>query len=347
MGIFSAQISTRKMVPLCRQLATADQAGIPILQSLDLVGRQARHPKTREVLMRIREGVRNGNTLADSARAQSKYLPRFFIELLGTGERGGKLDVMLRDLADYYEDRLEFQRRALAGLILPAIELVAAWFLGGFALMLITRVMGTLERRGGGSFNFSEFLSDYAWFQAKAMTVAFVVFMICVVLARAGIFKWIWGFFATFIWPVAPVTRKFALARFLRSMSLLVGSGLNILRCVENSAAVMVNPYMENDMLKALPWLRDGRTLYEAFSGSRYMNAMSREMILVGEQSGQLEASLRKASEYNLEQATHAVQVLIKVLTVAIIMVVAFIIGAVIITFYGKLYGGMMNELGV
>src|SRR5690554_2343445 len=63
MGIFSAQISTRKMVPLCRQLATADQAGIPILQSLDLVGRQARHPKTREVLMRIREGVRNGNTL--------------------------------------------------------------------------------------------------------------------------------------------------------------------------------------------------------------------------------------------------------------------------------------------
>ncbi|MDX9971502.1 MAG: type II secretion system F family protein [FCB group bacterium] len=347
MGLFSSQISTKKLVPLCRQLATADDAGIPIIQSLQLVARQAEDPRTREVLTRISESVRNGSTLSDAARAQSKYLPRFFIELLGTGERGGKLDVMLRELADYYEDRLEIQRRTISALTLPAIELLAAWVFGSFALMLLNQLMGMFKERGGGqAFNFNTFLHDYAMLQMKVGIGALIVLIVCVILSRKGVFKWFTGFFGTFIWPVAPITRRFAMARFLRSMSLLIGSGLNIIRCVENSAAVMVNPYMERDFLKSIPFLRNGQSLYEAFATSRYMSTMSREMIHVGEQSGQLEGSLRKAAEYNMEQANHAVQVLLKVLTVFIIMLVALIVGAVIVTFYSKLYGGMLDAIG-
>lgn len=346
MGLFSSQISTKQMVPLCRQLATADSAGIPIIQSLELVGRQSKDPKTRDVLRQIGDNVRRGSTLSDAARTQSKYLPRFFIELLGTGERGGKLDVMLRELADYYEDRLRIQRQAMAAAALPMMELAAAWVFGTFAFMILNRVMATFKARGE-SFNFGTFIHDYLVFQGKAVLVALAVLAVCVILSRMGIFRWVWGFFATFIWPIAPVTRKFALARFLRSMSLLVGSGLNIVRCVENSAAVMVNPYLEQDMLKAVEPLRHGATLYEALSGSRYLNRMSREMILVGEHSGQLEASLRNAAEYNLQQATHATEILMRVFGVLILMTVALIVGGLIIMFYTRLYGGMLDELGV
>jgi type IV pilus assembly protein PilC len=347
MGLFSSQISTKKLVPLCRQLATADDAGIPILQSLELVARQTPDPKTREVLTQIRDNVRTGMSLAEAARTQSKYLPRFFIELLSTGERGGKLDVMLRELADYYEDRLELQRRTMAALTLPAIELAAAWVFGSFAIMIVNRLIGMFKGRGASSqFDFTKFLHDYGMMQLKVAIGAAIVFAVCVVLSRLGVFKWITGFFSTFIWPVAPITRRFAMARFLRSMSLLVGSGLNIIRCVENSAAVMVNPYMERDFLKSIPFLNYGHSLYESFAPCRYMSTMSREMIHVGEQSGQLEASLRKAAEYNMEQASHAVQILLKVLTVLIIILVAGIVGTVIITFYSKLYGGMLDAIG-
>lgn len=348
MGLFSSQISTKRMVPLCRQLATADQAGLPITRSLELVAREMKDPQVRDVLNQMNARIKGGATLAEAAREQSKHLPRFFVELLATGERGGRLDIMLRELADYYEDRQTIQRRAVNAMILPFLELGAAWFLGTFAFMIVNRLLAMFASRSGGSrFDFMSFFRDYALFQGKAMLVVATVFAVCVILSRLGLFKWVWGYAATYIWPMSMVTRSFGMARFFRSMSLLMTAGLNIVRCVENSAAVMVNPYLERDMLKAIPFIKQGMTLHEAFAGSKFMPRMNLEMMAIGEQAGELEAMMRKAAEYNLERGSTAVNRLITVLTTLIILGVALLIGAIIIMFYVRLYGGLMNEIGV
>jgi len=146
---------------------------------------------------------------------------------------------------------------------------------------------------------------------------------------------------------MSPVTRKFGLARFFRSMSLLISSGLRIDHCIENSAAVVSNPYLEKDLLKALPGVRDGQTLVEAFSESRLLTPTAREMLYVGEESGSLDQTLRKVSEYHLAEATHAVQVATKILGVLIALIVGGLVGYIIITFYSRLYGGMLDDLGV
>src|SRR6185295_9589925 len=99
MGLLSAEIETKAMVPVCRQLATSYEAGIPILRSFEHVGRESKDPRVKRVCTAIATDLRAGGTLADAARKQSKYLSPFFVQLLANGERGGHLDIMLEDLA--------------------------------------------------------------------------------------------------------------------------------------------------------------------------------------------------------------------------------------------------------
>lgn len=327
------------MVPLCRQLATSYSAGIPILRSLELAGRNARHTKLREVVTHIHDDIGRGSTLADAARSQTRYLPVFFTELLSSGESGGKIDVMLRDLADYYEDRLQMRRAVIGKMIYPGIQLTLAWFLGTFALMLIRR----LDFISGG-FDFEGYLRFYAAFQAGAMAVFATIFAVCVILARLGIFQWIWGYVATYVWPLAAVTRRFGTARFFRSMSLLIGSGMPIMRCIEASAAVTANPYLERDFLKAVPLVKDGATLVEAFAPSQFLSAEAREMLRVGEESGKLEDSLNKVAEYQSNEAMHAVDVAARVGQVVISLTVAIVVGYIVISFYSG-YLGKIDEI--
>lgn len=347
MALFSTQIATKHMVPVCRQLATAYSAGISIISSMDHVGTQVKNAKVRRVFTDMGDDLRKGSTLGEAAQAQSKYLSPFFIQLLTSGEQGGRLDVMLRDLAQYFEDRLAMARQIKGTLTLPAIQLVMAWYLGSFAMGIIGVVLAGAEGAGGGINGVIAYFYDYLWFQAKVMAVALFLGAIAVVLARQGLLAWMTGAISTHIWPLSNVTRKFGLARFFRSLSLLIGSGLSITRCIESAAAVTANPYMERDLLQAVPHVKEGRTLSEAFSHSRYMTPMAREMLFVGEQSGNLEGQLKKVSEYHLQEATHAVAVATRIMSVAIVLGVGLLIGYLVISFYTKLYGGLLDELGI
>ena len=345
MGLFSSQIALKKVVPLCRQLATSYDAGIPIMRSLELVSRNQPDKNVREVIERMHSSIGNGSTLAEAVRAENKYLPKFFIELLATGEKGGKLDVMLRDLAQYFEDQLEMRRETIRAMTYPIIQLVFAWFAGSFALGIIGRLKAVFEGSGQG-FDFESYIRWYLQLQGVALLVFGVVFAVCVVLSRAGLFGYIWGSVATNVWPMSRVTRMFGLARFFRSMSLLIAGGLRIDHCIENSAKVTANPYMEKELMKAVPRVKEGDTLVEAFSDVRVLLPQSREMLHIGETSGQLESSLRKASEYHLAEAMHAAAIARRVFGVAISLTVALLIGYGIISFYMTYFSiveGLLN----
>lgn len=345
MGLFSSQIALKKVVPLCRQLATSYDAGIPIMRSLELVSRNQPDKNVREVIERMHSSIGNGSTLAEAVRAENKYLPKFFIELLATGEKGGKLDVMLRDLAQYFEDQLEMRRETVRAMTYPIIQLILGWYIVSFALGLIGRLKAAFAE-GGQSFDFESYIQWYLQLQGVVLIVFGVVFAICVVLSRAGLFGYIWGSVATNVWPMSRVTRMFGLARFFRSMSLLIAGGLRIDHCIENSAKVTANPYMEKELLKAVPRVKEGDTLVEAFSGVKVLLPQSREMLHIGETSGQLETSLRKASEYHLAEAMHAAAIARRVFGVAISLTVALLIGYGIISFYMTYFSiveGLLN----
>jgi type IV pilus assembly protein PilC len=330
MGLLSAQISTRDLVPLCRQLATSYDAGIPILRSIALVRENARDAKTREVLLHMENSITRGASLGEAAAAQSKHLPVFLIQLLDAGEHGGRLDVMLRDLANYYEDRQRMTRQVIGEMIFPGLQLIAAWFLGTFALGLV--------RQLNFDFNINRYLGQYIAFQISALTIFGILAVVAILLARAGTWKYIWGWAANKIWPFSNVTQKFALARFFRSFALLVGSGLNIKQCIRGAAATTANPYIEKDLLQAIPIVSDGATLVQAFAPVRCLTRTAREMLMVGEESGRLDVSLNKVAEYHLAEATAALQAAGRILRVMLTLGMGLLVGYIVISFYSSYF---------
>lgn len=327
----TAPISTRDLVPLCRQLATSYDAGIPIVRSLALVRDGARSPRARRVLASMEAAIRDGASLGEAAAAQAGALPPFLVNLLAAGERGGRLDVMLRDLADYYEDAQRMRRQIIGALTYPAIQLVAAWFLGTFSL-------GLVGRMGRDDFRLNDYFLDYLAFQGVAVAVFAGVLGVSWGLSRAGVWHGLWQWTANNVWPLKGVMRKFALARFFRSLALLVASGLGIRECVAAAAASTANPQVERDLLRALPAIGQGATLVEAFAATRTLTPMAREMLAVGEASGRLDHQLQKCAQFHLEEGTAAVHAAARVMRVLITLAVGAVIGYIVISFYASLY---------
>ncbi len=347
MGLFSPQVPTKTMVPVCRQMATSYDAGIPILRTLEILTQEQRNRKLRQVLENMGTAIQKGSTLGEAALAQKTFLPPLFIKLLAVGERGGRLDAMLRDLADYFEDRLEIQRSVRRAMVGPGIRLAAAWFLGLFSLRLVNELAGMADQTE--PFNLTAFFKEYFVFQAYAMLLFGTAAVGCIVLARMGLFGWVSGAVTTHVWPLSLVTRRFALARFFRTMSLLIGGGLRIDQCITESAEVVQNPYIRKDLTQAAPKVQEGVTLVEAFRDCRYLTPTAREMLVVGEESGSLEESLRKLSEYHLDEANQAVSVATKFLSTAIILAVAALFAYIVISFFSTYIGmwtGMMDATG-
>ncbi len=348
MGILSSQISTKAMVPVCRQLATTYEAGIPIIKAIDHVGSHSKDPNVRKTLLAMGEDLRGGATLAEAAQRQSKHLSPFFIQLLATGEQGGHLDVMLKDLAEYFEDRLSIQRSVVAAMAYPTILLTIAWFVGSFALGMVNVALSSMDdpTRGGTS-GVMAYFGVYANFQMKAMLVFAIVCVFFILLARLGLLRWMTGAVTTHLWPLSKVTRYFGMARFFRSFSLLIGSGMSITQCILSAARVTANPYIERDLVRAVPRVKEGATLVEAFAGSRYMTPLAREMLAVGEESGRLDFQLKKAADYHLQEANHAVRVALTTFTTLLMLCVFALVGGIVIYFWTRLYGGMFDALGV
>jgi type IV pilus assembly protein PilC len=342
MGLMTSEISAKQLVPLCRQMATSYDAGLPVVRTLELMSENAKDSRAKQVFRAMAEDTQSGTTLGEAARKQQKYLPRFFVELLHSGEMGGRLDVMLRDMANYYEDRLSMQRTIVGAMVYPIIQLTAAWFLGTFALGLI----GHINLESTQRFDLGEYIAGYLRFQGFSMGVLAAVAIAVIILARLGVFRFSFGLLVSYIWPLNTVNKKFSLARFFRSFSLLLGSGMNLTSCIGNAAAISGTPHIEKDLLTAIPRVAEGATLVEAFAPCRTLTPMAREMLEVGERSGNLEASLQKVAEYHLDEGRHAMAVATTIMGVAIGIGMACLVGYIVISFYSNYFGMIDSMLG-
>ncbi|NLN92403.1 MAG: hypothetical protein GX130_03710 [Candidatus Hydrogenedens sp.] len=327
------------MARISRQLSTAYQAGLPVIAALQIVVDRGAPSRARRALIMMADSIRDGSSLADAAREQQAVLPELFIEVLAAGETGGRLDVLLADLADHYDGMEAIARATKVAMVYPALQLASAWYLGSFALGIIR----TFTLTGSGTFSLSSYLSSYGAFQFNCHLIAFTVLAILFGLNRLGSLNIVFSTIKHHLWPVNRIIHKFALARFFQGFSILLGAGIEIKKCIRQSAAMTLHPLVERDLLQALPAVAQGKTLIEAFAPCKSLTRVDHEMIGVGEVSGELEASCKKLSEYHLNEAASAVQTAMKILQVVITLVVGAIIGYIVISFYGRLYGSMLD----
>jgi general secretion pathway protein F len=303
-------ISATELALLTRQLATLIQAALPLDEVLLAVANQTEKARIRSMLYAIRSRVLEGHTLAAGLGDYPKVFPELYRATVDAGEQSGHLDTVLERLADYTENRQEIQGKVRQALIYPAFLTLFAIAIVIFMMTsIVPQVVSVFDATGQelpgltlGLIAMSDFVVNYGWFLGAAI-VALIIGFQFLLTKPAFLMK-----YHHFLFRVPVIQRLVCglnAALFTRTLSILFGSGVNVLESMKISAKVVANLPMREAILEATDRVREGTGIKNALESSRLFPPMTLQLIASGENSGKLEEMLERASlQLEREQVT-------------------------------------------
>ena len=343
------RIKTKDLVLFTRQFATMINAGLPLVQSLDILATQQANKRAAEKIRAVLSDVESGSTLADAMGRHRDFFSEIYVNMVAAGEAGGILDVILLRLAEYLEASEKLRRKvkgamfypatvmgfsglAIAVLLIFVIPTFAGFFTSaGVALPLPTRIVMGL----------SNFLITW-WWAVGAVLAGIVYLFRAYRKTPAG--RLTTDRLMLRIPVLGQVLRKAAIARFSRTLGTLVQSGVPILDGLEITARTAGNRVVEDAVMKSRASIAGGETIAEPLKRSTVFPPMVVQMINVGEQTGGLDDMLSKIADFYDEEVDAAVEVLLKAMEPIMIVVLGVVVGGMIVAMYLPIFD-MINAV--
>src|ERR1700687_648089 len=336
---FGDRISQRDIVIFTRQLATMIDAGLPIVQCLDILAAQSPSKKLRNVVRKLKEEVEAGATFTDALRRHPKLFDDLFSNMVAAGEVGGILDSILHRLSGYMEKAMKLKAKIKGPMIYPATIVTVAVGVTAVLLIFVIPVFSELFSSFGQALPApTQYLINLSNF-----TIAYFKYMIGVAVAavvgarqfyktEAGRLTFDHMFLQL---PVfGDLIRKSAVARFTRTLSTLVSSGVPILDALAITARTAGKKVVENAVLAPRVSISEGRTIAEPLAKSKVFPPMVCQMIAVGETTGALDAMLQKIADFYEDEVAHSVAHLTALLEPLVIVFLGVVIGGLVISMY-------------
>lgn len=336
---FGESIKSRDIVIFTRQLATMIDAGLPIVQCLDILAAQSPSKKLRGVIRQIKEDVESGSTFTDALRKHRRLFDDLYVNMVAAGEVAGILDTILHRLAGYMEKAQKLKSKIKGAMIYPATIMTVAVVVTAVLLIFVIPVFAELFSSFGQALpaptqftiNLSNFAIAYFKYIALAV-IAAVVFCRQFYRTEAGRLAFDHLFLQL---PVfGDLIRKSAVARFTRTLSTLVSSGVPILDALAITARTAGNKVVERAVLATRVSISEGRTIAEPLTESKVFPPMVCQMISVGEQTGALDAMLQKIAEFYEDEVDNAVSNLTALMEPLVIVFLGVVIGGLVISMY-------------
>jgi len=333
------RIKTKDLVLFTRQFATMINAGLPLVQSLDILATQQANKRAAEKIRAVLSDVESGSTLADAMRRHRDFFSEIYVNMVAAGEAGGILDVILLRLAEYLEASEKLRRKvkgamfypatvmafsglAIAVLLIFVIPTFAGFFTSaGVALPLPTRIVMGL----------SNFLITW-WWAVGAVLAGIVYLFRAYRKTPAG--RLTTDRLMLRIPVLGQVLRKAAIARFSRTLGTLVQSGVPILDGLEITARTAGNRVVEDAVMKSRASIAGGETIAEPLKRSTVFPPMVVQMINVGEQTGGLDDMLSKIADFYDEEVDASVGALTSIIEPVMIVFLGAIVGGMVVAMY-------------
>jgi len=343
-------IKTREIVIFTRQFATMINAGLPLVQSLEILAEQTENAAFQKIIRDVLYDVESGNTLADAMGKHPKAFSKLFVSMVSAGEAGGILDTILLRLAVFLEKADALTRKVKGAMIYPGVVLTVAV---GAVVILLVFVIPTFQDMFAASgvplplptqivIGISGLLQAYWW--AILMGAAAAVFAI------RQIYKTDRGELVidTLLlkFPIlGDVQRKAAVARFTRTLGTLVSSGVAILDGLEITAKTAGNRVIQDAVMNSRASIAGGDTISAPLRESNAFPPMVVQMINVGEQTGGLDEMLSKIADFYDDEVDAAVTALLSVLEPVMIVVLGVVVGGMIVAMYLPIFD-MVSAVG-
>ena len=337
------KVKTKELAIFTRQFSVMIDAGLPLVQCLEALGVQQENKVFQSVLQAVRTEVESGSTLAFAMRQHPRVFDDLYTNMIAAGEAGGILDTILQRLSSYIEKAVKLRRAVQSAMIYPVVVLTIAvgviililWkvvpiFSNLFASMSVTLPLPTRIVIAG-----SNFVGRY------------IIFMIPAFIGLGYAFK---RYYKTEngrrlvdgtmlrVPVLGSVLRKIAVARFSRTLSTLISSGVPILEGLEITAKTAGNMIVEEAIMKTRNSIEEGKTIVEPLRDSGVFPTMVVQMVGVGEQTGALDTMLTKVAEFFEDEVDAAVADLLTAIEPIMILVLGVIVGGIVISMYLPLF---------
>jgi type IV pilus assembly protein PilC len=338
---FGGGVGPKELVVFTRQFATMIDAGLPLVQCLDILANQQENRIFQNALRDIKAHVEEGATFSDALRRHPKIFDDLYANLVQAGEVGGILDTILNRLAIYIEKNVKLVRQVRGALVYPLTVFVIAI---GVMTVMLTFVIPAFENM------FKDFGSKDDLPKLTKLMVAFshgfVSYLPLVVLVAVGS---VTGFGYMYKTPagkhavhkilleipiIGPVMRKIAVARFTRTLGTLLQSGVPILDALDIVAKTAGNVVVSDGIMYARQRISEGRNMAEPLTETKVFPSMVVQMIAVGEQTGALDQMLNKIADFYEDEVDVAVASLTSMLEPIMMVGIGGMVGVVLISMY-------------
>ena len=334
-------ISTKGLAIFTRQLATLVQAGLPLLRSLEVLGRQERNPAFKWVVDSLAENIRSGGTLSDGLLQHPKVFNKLFLNMVRAGEAGGKLDVVLGQLAKFMEKAERIKGKIKAAMVYPVIIItVAVLILAALMIYVVPKFKSIFEDllKGAPLPTLTQFVlgvSDFVRNNILATAGIVVLVYALMKLFRRTTF----GLKATDrvilrTPPTGDLFLKAAIARFTRTLGTLLASGVPILQALLITRETSGNSILSDAINVVHDRVKEGDNVAGTLESTEVFPSMVTSMIEVGEETGALPEMLTRIAETYDEEVDNAVAGLTSIIEPIMIVFLALIVGTIVIALF-------------
>ncbi len=333
------KVKEKDIIIFSRQFSTMIDAGLPIIQCMDILQSQQENPTFKKMLKEIKESVESGATLADSLKRYPKHFDNLFVNMVAAGEAGGILDIILKRLSGYMEKAAALKRKVKGAMVYPAITIAVAIIVVAVILVFVIPVFQEMFADFGAALPaptiiviaISEFVKSKIHYIIGAVILFAIAFrqyyktskgrlVVDAVMLKLPVF--------------GILLRKVAVAKFTRTMGTMLGSGVAILDALDIVAKTSGNKVVENAIYSVRTGIAEGRTMADPLQASGVFPAMVCQMIAVGESTGALDAMLEKIADFYDEEVDQAVENLTAMIEPMMIVFLGVVVGGLIVAMY-------------
>lgn len=340
------KLSYKELNLFCRKMGSMLSAGMGVKTALDVLYTTAENSKLKRVLLGVYERIQQGSSLSDALNGQGNAFPPILIHMAESGEMSGNMDEVMHTLAAYFEKQSKLKNKINAATAYPKVLCVVAT---GVIILIFTVVMPRLFSLFEGMelppltkfvVAISVFLREqYVWLIIIGVTAAILINILLhikVVAAYLDMLK-----IRTPI--IGKLVSKVYSSQFASSMAILYSSGIPLISSLKMAVTVIGSPYIEEKFIAIVDSVSKGQALSTAIDDIHVFDKMLPSMVRIGEESGSLDAVLLSISEYYDMEAEAAIERLLGILEPALLVVMAFVIGAIIISVITPIYGMYAN----
>lgn len=346
--LFAKGVKTKEIVIFTRQFSTMINAGLPLVQCLDILSSQQPNPTFKKILVQIKQDVEGGSTFADALSKHPKVFDNLYVNLVAAGEIGGVLDTVLNRLAVYMEKNENLKNKIKSAMTYPVIVLCVAFGVVAVLMIFVIPTFSDMFKQFGSALpaptqlvvSLSNFFRDFWWAIFGAIG-GLIVAMKWVRKQPKG--RYITDKMFLRLPVFGPLLRKVAVAKFTRTLGTMISSGVPIMDGLDITSKTAGNVIVEEAIRSVRTSISEGKSMSEPLEQTGIFPGMVVQMIAVGEATGAMDQMLGKIADFYDEEVDTAVEALTSALEPMLMVFLGGIIGFVVVAMYLPIFQMAQN----